>query len=154
VKCNGPNPQLLVRIGHTQGFSGHQLSSHLNQLSQSNHIYSPVDTFESRSKNQLTPFTHLTNKFLVSPKPESNCTIGPHDQNRNKPWKPFALQALTIIASLVITVALIALIEYINKISFEEKALFFAERAEDFPMGVVFCYRYLSQMIVVVLGVG
>jgi hypothetical protein len=57
-------------------------------------------------------------------------------------------------ASLLITVALIALIEYINKISIEEKALFFAERAEDFPMGVVFCYRYLPQMIVVALGVG
>ena len=51
-------------------------------------------------------------------------------------------------------VALIGLIEYINKISIEEKALFFAERAEDFPMSVVLCYLYLSQMIVVALGVG
>jgi len=42
-------------------------------------------------------------------------------------------------------VALIALIEYINKISIEEKALFFAE-AGDFPVGVVFCYQYLPQM--------
>ena len=55
---------------------------------------------------------------------------------------------------LIIMVALIALIEYINKVSIEEKALFFAERAEDFSMGIVFCYRYLPQMIVVVLGVG
>ena len=60
----------------------------------------------------------------------------------------------TIIAFLIITVTLIALIEYINKISIEEKALFFAEKPEDFPMGVVFCYRYLPQMIVVALGVG
>ena len=57
-------------------------------------------------------------------------------------------------ASLLSTVALIALIEYINKICIEEKALFFAERAEDFPMSVVFCYRYLPQMVVVALGVG
>jgi len=57
-------------------------------------------------------------------------------------------------ASLLITVSLIALIEYINKISIEEKALFFAERAESFPMSVVFCYRYLPQMVVVALGVG
>jgi len=57
-------------------------------------------------------------------------------------------------ASLLITVALIALIEYLNKISNEEKGLFFAERAEDLPVGVVFGYRYLPQMIVMVLGVG
>ena len=57
-------------------------------------------------------------------------------------------------ASLLITVALIALIEYINKISTEQKALFFAEKAEGFQTGVVFCYRYLPQMIVVALGVG
>ena len=57
-------------------------------------------------------------------------------------------------ASLLSAVALIALIEYINKISIEDKALFFAERAEDFPMSVVFCYRYLPQMVVVALGVG
>ena len=44
--------------------------------------------------------------------------------------------------------------EYINKISIEEKALFFADEAGDFPVGVVFCYRYLPQMVVVVLGVG
>ena len=60
----------------------------------------------------------------------------------------------TIIAFLIITVTLIALIEYINKISIKEKALFFAEKAEDFPMGVVFGYRYLPQIIVVGLGVG
>ena len=80
--------------------------------------------------------------------------IGLNDQNWNKPWKPFTLRAPTIIASLLITVALIALIEYINKISIEQKAVFFAEEAGDFPVGVVFCYRYLPQMIVVVLGVG
>jgi len=57
-------------------------------------------------------------------------------------------------ACLLTTVALIRLIEYINKISIEEKAVFFAERAEDFPMSVVFCYRYLPQMIVVALGAG
>jgi len=57
-------------------------------------------------------------------------------------------------ASLLITVALITLIEYLNKITIEEKALFFADKAGDFPMGVVFCYRYLPQMIVVALGVG
>ena len=57
-------------------------------------------------------------------------------------------------AFLIITVALIALIEYINIVSIEEKGLFFAERAEDFPTGVVFCYRYLPQIIVVALGVG
>ena len=57
-------------------------------------------------------------------------------------------------AFLIITVTLIALIEYINKVSIEQKALFFAEKAEDFPTGVVFCYRYLPQMIVVALGVG
>jgi len=57
-------------------------------------------------------------------------------------------------ACLLTTVALIRLIEYINKISIEEKALFSAEKAEDFPMSVVFCYRYLPQMIVVALGAG
>ena len=57
-------------------------------------------------------------------------------------------------ASLLSAVALIALIEYINKISIEQKALFFADTVKDFPVGVVFCYRYLPQMIVVALGVG
>ena len=57
-------------------------------------------------------------------------------------------------ASLLITVALIALIESTNNISIKDKALFFAERVEDFPISVVFCYRYLPQMIVVALGVG
>ena len=140
---------------HSQGFGGHELSSSSRtQLSQFNHAYTSVDTFESQSKDQLTHFTHFTNKFLVSPKPEANLEVSLNDQNCNKPWKPFTLRRSTIMASLLITVALIVLIEYINKISIEEKALFFAERAEDFPVGVVFCYRYLPQMIVVVLGVG
>ena len=91
---------------------------------------------------------------IVSHKPEANPVTGLNDQNRNKPWKPFTLRAPTIIASLLTTVALITLIEYINKISIEEKALFFADEAGNFPVGVVFCYRYLPQMIVVVLGVG
>ena len=129
-------------------------SSSRTQLSQFNHAYTSVDTFESQSKDQLTHFTHFTNKFLVLPKPEANLEVSLNDQNCNKPWKPFTLRRSTIMASLLITVALIVLIEYINKISIEEKALFFAERAEDFPVGVVFCYRYLPQMIVVVLGVG
>jgi len=67
---------------------------------------------------------------------------------------PFTLQGLTIIASLLSTVALIALIEYIHKISIKEKALFFSERAENFPMSVVFCYWYLPQMVVVALSMG
>ena len=129
-------------------------SNSRTQLSQFNHTYTSVDTFESQSKNQRTPFTHFTNKFLVLPKPEANLVIGLNDQNWNKPWKPFTLRAPTLMASLLITVALIALIEYINKISIEKKALFFAEEAGDFPVGVVFCYRYLPQIIVVVLGVG
>ena len=41
-----------------------------------------------------------------------------------------------------------------QQISIEEKALFFTERVEGFPTSVVFCYRYLPQMIVVALGVG
>ena len=91
---------------------------------------------------------------IVSHKPDANLVKGLNDQNRNKPWKPLTLRAPTIIASLLTTVALIALIEYINKISIEEKALFFADEAGNFPVDVVFCYRYLPQMIVVVLGVG
>jgi len=71
----------------------------------------------------------------------------------NKPWKLFDLRASTIIASLLITVALIALIEYINKISIEGKAFFFSDAAGNFPVGMIFSYRYLPQMIVVVLGV-
>ena len=139
----------------SQGFGGHELSSNNHtQLNQFNQAYTLPDTFESQSKDQRTPFTHFTNKFLVLPKSEANLVIGLNDQNWNKPWKPFTLRAPTLMASLLITVALIALIEYINKICIEEKALFFAERTEDFPVGVVFCYRYLPQMIVVALGVG
>ncbi|PUU73735.1 hypothetical protein B9Z19DRAFT_1094473 [Tuber borchii] len=126
-------------MAHSQGFGGHELSSNSRtQLSQFNHPYTPVDTLKPQ----------------ILPKPEANLIIGLNDQNCNKPWKPFTLRAPTLLASLLITVALIALIEYINKISIEEKALFFAEEAEGFPVGVVFCYRYLPQMIVVVLGVG
>ncbi|PUU73740.1 hypothetical protein B9Z19DRAFT_511586 [Tuber borchii] len=124
---------------HSQGFGGPELSSNSRaQLSQFNHAYTSVNAFESQ----------------ISPKPEANLIIGLNDQNCNKPWKPFTLRAPTLIASLLITVALIAFIEYINNVSIEEKALFFAEEAEGFPVGVVFCYRYLPQMIVVVLGVG
>ena len=96
----------------------------------------------------------FTNKFPASPKPEANLLIGLSDQSSNKPWKPVTLRAPIIIASLLITVALIALIERINKISIEEKALFFADEAGDFPVAVVFCYRYLPQMTVVALGIG
>ena len=124
------------------------------QLSQPNQPSALVGILDSPSKDQLRIFTHFTNKFLVSFNPEANFAIGINDKNLNKPWRPFTLRAPTIIASLIITVTLIALIEYINKISIEEKALFFAEKLEDFPMGVVFCYRYLPQIIVVALGVG
>ena len=146
------DPELSVRMVHSQGFGGYELSaSSHNQLST---YTTPGDTFEHQSKDQLTPFTHFTNKFVVSSKPKADIAIGLNDQNWNKPWKPFTLRGSTIMASLLLTIALIELIEYINKISIEEKALFFAERAEDFPVGVVFCYRYLPQMIVVALGVG
>jgi len=142
-------------MAYSYGFGGHELSSSsLIQLNQLNHPHSSEDTSESPSTDPLTPYPHFTNKFLVSPKPEASLDTDSNDQNRNKPWKPFTLRAPTIIASLLITVALIALIEYINKISIEEKALFFTERVEGFPTSVVFCYRYLPQMIVVALGVG
>jgi len=140
---------------HSQGFGGHELSSTgRTRLSQVNHEYTSADTFEFQSKDQLTPLTHFTNKFLASRKPEPNLVISLNNQNWNKPWKPLTLRAPTLIAPLLITVALIILIEYINKISIEEKALFFADEAGKFPVGVVFCYRYLPQMIVVALGIG
>jgi len=129
-------------------------SSSRTQLNRLSRAYTAVNNSKSQSKDQPTPFTRFTHKFLVSPKPETNPVIGLNDKKLNKPWRPLTLRAPTITASLIITVALIALIEYINKISIQEKALFFAERAEDFPMGVVFSYRYLPQMIVVALGVG
>ena len=152
---SGADPELSVSMVHSQGSGGHELSSSSRtQLSQVNCEYTSADTLESQSKDQLTPSTHFTNKFLASPKPQANRVIGLNDQHRNKPWKPLTLRAPTIMVSLLTTVALIALIEYINKISIEQKALFFAERAEDFPVGVVFCYQYLPQMIVLVLGVG
>ena len=142
-------------MAHSYGIGGHELSSSsLVQSSQVNHAYTSGDTSESQSKNQLTHFTQFTNKFLASPKPEASLATGLNSHARSKPWRPFTLQGPTLIASLLTTVALIALIEYINKISIQEKALFFAERVEDFPMGVVFCYRYLPQMVVVALGVG
>ena len=124
------------------------------QLSQPNQPSTSVDTSDSPSKDQLRILTHFTNRFLVSLKLEADLAIGLDDKNLNKSWRPFTLRVPTIISSLIITATLIALIEYINKISIEEKALFFAEKAEDFPMGVVFCYRYLPQIIVVALGVG
>jgi len=137
---------------HSQSLGDHELSS--RSLTQFNHAYTSVNTSESQSKGQLTPFTRFPNKFLVPPKPEANLVIGLNDQNRNEQWRPFTLRAPTIMAFLLITAALIAFIEYISKISIKEKALFFAERVEDFPVGVVFCYRYLPQMVVVTLGVG
>ena len=155
MSSSGADPQLSVIMVHSQGFGGHELSSSSHtQLSQFNHVCTSVDTSVSQGKDQLTPFTHFTNWFLVLPKPKANLLIGQNDPTWNKPWKPLTLRAPTIIASLLITVALIALIEYINKISIEEKALFFADEAGDFLVGVVFCYRYLPQMIVVALGVG
>ena len=129
-------------------------SDNRTQLSQPNQPPTPVDTSDSPGKDRLRPFAYFTNRFLVSLKPEADLAIGINDKNLNKPWRPFTLRAPTIIVFLIITVTLIALIEYINKVSIQEKALFFAEKAEDFPMGVVFCYRYLPQMIVVALGVG
>ena len=151
---SGADPELSVGMVHSQGFGGHELPSSSGiQLSQLNHGDTSADTYGSQSKDQLTPLTYFTNNFLVLPKPEANLAIL-NDPNGNKPWKPFTLRAPTLIASILITAALIALVEYINKISIEEKALFFADRVEDFSVGVVFCYRYLPQMIVVVLGVG
>ncbi|PUU81906.1 hypothetical protein B9Z19DRAFT_1190850 [Tuber borchii] len=123
---------------HSQGFGHRELSSSSRtQLSQFDQACTSVDTAESQ----------------ILPKPEANLEIGQNDQNW-KPWRPLTLRAPTIMASLLITVGLIALIEYVNKISIEEKALFFADEAGNFPVGVVFCYQYLPQMIVVALGVG
>jgi len=139
------DPEVSVSIAYSYGFGGQRMSSHNDtQLSQPNQPSTSVDTSDSPSKDQLRNFTHFTNKFLVLPKPEADLAIGINDKKLNKPWRPFTLRAPTIIASLIITVTLIALIEYINKISIEEKALFFAEKAEDFPIGVVFCYQYLQ----------
>ncbi|PUU79492.1 hypothetical protein B9Z19DRAFT_1125086 [Tuber borchii] len=124
-------------MADSSGSGGHELSSSSRtQLSRLSGANAAVNS----SKSQISP--------------ETNLAIVRNDKKLNKPWRPLTLRAPTIIASLIITIALIALIEYINKVSIEEKALFFAERAEDFPMGVVFCYRYLPQMIVVALGVG
>ncbi|PUU76809.1 hypothetical protein B9Z19DRAFT_1129183 [Tuber borchii] len=126
-------------MADSHGPGHHELSSSsLIQSSQVSHAYTPGETSESK----------------ISHKPETNLAISLNDQNRNKPWKPLTLRAPTIVAYLLTTVALIALIEYINKISIEKKALFFPDEAGDFPVGVVFCYQYLPQMIVVALGVG
>lgn len=146
---------MLFSMTHSYGFGGQGLSSSsLIQLTQVNHAYTSGDTSEFQSKNQLTTFLHLTNKFIVSPEPRASHAPGPNGHARNKLWRRFILQGLTLMTSLLTGVAIIAFIEYINKISTEEEALFFAERTEDFPMGVVFCYRYLPQMVVVGLGVG
>ena len=140
---------------YSHGPGDHELShSSLIHLRQVSHAYTPGETSESQCEDQLMPFTHLTNEFLVSHKPEANLATDLNDQNPNKPWRPLTLRAPAIMASLLTTVALVALIEYINKISIQQKGLFFAGRAEDFPVGVVFCYRYLPQIVVVVLGVG
>jgi len=128
-------------------------SSSLIQLDQVNHAYNSGNTSQSQSKDQLTPFLHFANKFQVPPKPEDILATSLNGHGQNKPWRPFTLRGPTIMAFLLGTLALIALIEYINNISIKEKALFFAESAEDFPMSVVFCYRYLPQMVVVALGV-
>ncbi|PUU76811.1 hypothetical protein B9Z19DRAFT_1194474 [Tuber borchii] len=126
-------------MADSHGPGDYELSSgSFIQLSQVSHAYTLGEPSESQ----------------ISHKPETNLAMGLNDQNRNKPWKPLTLRAPTILASLLITIALIAFIEYINKVSIEQKALFFADGAGDFPAGVVFCYRYLPQMIVVVLGVG
>ncbi|RPB03871.1 hypothetical protein L873DRAFT_1786829 [Choiromyces venosus 120613-1] len=117
----------------------YEVSSRNNiQLNRLNHPYTSVDTSESQ----------------ISLKSEVDLATDLNDHSRNKPWRPFTLRAPTIMGSLLITVALIVFIEYINKISRDEKALFFAEKDEDFSTAVVFCYRYLPQMIVVALGVG
>ena len=155
MSCRGADPEVSVStsMADSSGSGGHELSSSSRtQLSRLGRPDAAVNHSKSQSKDQPTLFTHFTNKFLVSP--ETNLAIGRNDKILNKPWRPFTLRAPTIIASLIITIALIALIEYINKVSTEEKALFFAERVEDFTMGVVFCYQYLPQMIVVALGVG
>ncbi|KAG0634517.1 hypothetical protein HOY80DRAFT_1140621 [Tuber brumale] len=103
-----------------------------------NNPYTSADASESQTLLKLEPdlATDLNNR------------------SRKKPWRPFTLRAPTLMASILITVALIGLMEWINKICVEEKALFFAERAEEFSTGIMFCYRYLPQMIVVALGVG
>ncbi|KAG0127965.1 hypothetical protein HOY82DRAFT_624030 [Tuber indicum] len=101
------------------------------------------------------PYTLVgASEYQSPPKPELGLTTHLDNQSGNKPWRPFTLRAPTIMASILITVALIILIEYINKVSLEKKALFFAERPEEFSTGVVFCYRYMPQIVVVVLGVG
>ncbi|CUS11873.1 unnamed protein product [Tuber aestivum] len=133
----------------------YEMSSSSNtQLNQLNHPYTSVDTSQSQSEDKPTTFYTLTNAFLASLKPKAHLSTDLNGRGRNKPWRPFTLQPPAIMAFLLITIALIALVEYINKVSLEEKALVFAERVEDFSTGVVFCYRYLPQMIVVALGVG
>jgi len=123
----GEDQELWVRMMASQSSGGQESSSSsLTQSRQFNHEDILVDTFESQSKDQTSAFTHLTNKLLVSHKPEANSAIDQNDQNCNKPWKPFTLRAPTIIASLFSTFALMVLIEYINKVTIEEKALFCA----------------------------
>jgi len=142
-------------MAYSYGSGSRELSSrNLIQLGRVNHAYKSGNTSESQSKDQLRPLIHFTNKFLVSPKPEANLASSLNGHGQNKSWKPFTLRRPTIMASLLSMVALISLIEYINKICDEENALFFAESADDFPMSVVFCYRYLPQMVVVALGMG
>jgi len=126
-----------MAYSHCSG--SHKLSSSsLIQLRQASHAYTPGETSESYSEDQLLAFMPLTNEFLVSHKPEANLTIG-NNQNPNKPWRPLTLRAPTFVGSLLTTVALMALIEYINKISIEKKALFLTEGAEEFAAGVAFC---------------
>jgi hypothetical protein len=77
-------------MAHSYGFGGHELSSSsLIQSSQVNHAYTSGDTSESQSKDQLTPFTHFTNKFLVSPKPEANLATGLND-----PWSEQTMETV------------------------------------------------------------
>jgi len=148
------NLEVSFRMSYSHCSGSHKLpSSRLIQLSQASHAYTPGESSESYSEDQLLPFMHFTNEVLVSYKPEANLAIG-NNQNPNKLWRPLTLQTPTLIDSLLTTGALIALIEYMNKISVEEKALFFAEGTKEFAVGMVLCYRHLHQMIIVPLGVG
>jgi len=126
VSPSGTDPEPSVGMVQIHDSGGHELSSgSRTQLSQFNDAVTSADTYESQSKDQLTPLTYFTNRFLVVTKPEANLAIALNNQNCNESWKPFDLLTSTMIASLLIPATLIVLIEYINEISIKKKALFF-----------------------------
>lgn len=74
------------------------------------------------------------------------------DRPRSASWKPFTFKLGFLVPLLLVTIALIVILELINRKGIRDGGIFFANSMAHFDKWEIFCYQYLPTILAVLYG--